>query len=173
MIFFYETDFQQLDLENWINIQLFLQLGNMIDNHYYKNIYYVLMREEKEEALHLIPWDTDMSFGVYWNDGFSYMPESVETISYRMEYSSLKKQYPQIPEKLAKRWRELREGVFSEANIINKIEEYESLILKSGALGRDYNVLGWNSWGGEDNIDNLKSYIERRLEVLDENYGLH
>lgn len=171
--FFYETDFQQLDLENWIDIQLFLQLGNMIDNHYYKNIYYVLMREEKEEALHLIPWDTDMSFGVYWNDGFSYMPESVETISYRMEYSSLKKQYPQIPEKLAKRWRELREGVFSEANIINKIEEYESLILKSGALGRDYNVLGWNSWGGEDNIDNLKSYIERRLEVLDENYGLH
>lgn len=171
--FFYEINFRQLDLNDWVDFQLFLQLGNMIDNHYYKNIYYVIMREKKEETIHLIPWDTDMSFGVYWKDGFRYMPESVETISYRMEYSPLKEHYPQMPEKLAQRWGELRKEVFSEENILNKINEYESLLLKSGALERDYNVLGWNSWGGEDNIDNLKSYIERRLEVLDENYGLH
>lgn len=166
--FFYETDFSRVDLEGWVDLQLFLLLGNMRDNEAYKNIYYVIQRDGEQESLSFIPWDTDMSFGIYWADGFKLMPESAEYISYRKEYDALLSQYPQLNEMLTERWKELRESVFSEENIFEKIDSYDLILTFSGALHRDYNVLGWNSWGGEDTLDDLKVYIRKRLEILDE-----
>ena len=165
--FFSETDFSNVNLENWIDVQLMILLGNMKDNLNYKNIYYVL--DSKENTMSMIPWDTDMSFGVYWIDGsgFSYAPESVEIIEYRMEYEALKMQYPDLDERMAKRWKELRETVFSLENIVGKIDAYRYDVLTSGAADRDFNMLGWYSWGGADTPENLKVYIENRLNVLD------
>lgn len=166
--FFYETDFSKVDLESWIDLQLFLLLGSMRDNEAYKNIYYVIQRTGDVEQLKFVPWDTDMSFGIYWADGFKLLPETVEAITYRKEYDALLVQYSQLNEMLAERWNELREGVFSDENIFGKIDSYDCELTFSGALHRDYNVLGWNSWGGEDTLDSLKIYIQRRLEILDE-----
>lgn len=169
--FFYMTDFSNVNLDSWVDLQLFMQLGNMIDNEAYKNIYYVIQREAGKESLKFIPWDTDMSFGIYWQDGFKLLPESVENITYRMEYEELKKQYPQLDELLAKRWKELRSTIFAEENIFAKLSEYYRILDKSGAVGRDFNVLGWYSWGFEDTRDGLEKYIHERLLVLDEIYG--
>jgi hypothetical protein len=102
--FFYMKDFTNVNLESWVDMQLFLHLGNMVDNEAYKNIYYVIERADDKEFLSFIPWDTDMSFGVYWEDGFRLLPDSVENITYRMEYERLKEQYPQLDELLASRW---------------------------------------------------------------------
>jgi len=165
--FFYETDFSNVDLESWVDLQLFLLLGNMRDNEAYKNIYYVITRTGKDEQLGFVPWDTDMSFGIYWADGFKLLPETVENISYRKEYNALLAHYPQLNEMMTERWEELRKGIFSNENIFEKIESYDCELTFSGALHRDYNVLGWNSWGGEDTLDNLKIYIQKRLEILD------
>lgn len=167
--FFMESDFSSLNLDNWIDIQLLILLGNMKDNLNYKNIYYAVERENGEKTLNLIPWDTDMSFGVYWIDGsgFCYSPESVEIIEYRMEYESLKQQYPDLDERLANRWKELRRSIFSTENILGKIDEYRYTVLMSGAVDRDFNMLGWYSWGGQDTPENLKAYIENRLQILD------
>ena len=117
----------------------------------------------------MIPWDTDMSFGVYWIDGsgFQYIPESVEIMEYRMEYEALKQQYPDLDERMAKRWQELRQTIFSAENLLGKIDAYRYTILMSGAVDRDFNILGWYSWGGLDIPENLKLYIENRLEILD------
>lgn len=169
--FFYMTDFSNVNIESWIDLQLFLHFGNMIDNEAYKNIYYVIQRESGEESLSFIPWDTDMSFGVYWQGGFCLLPESVENITYRMEYEELKKQYPQLDELLAKRWKELRATVLTEENIFGKLNEYYITLDRSGAIGRDLNVLGWYSWGFEDTREGLEKYIHERLLVLDEMYG--
>ena len=106
------TDFSNVNLASWIDLQLFLHLGNMIDNEEYKNIYYVIQRESGNESLNFVPWDTDMSFGVYWQDGFNILPESVDNITYRMEYEKLKEQYPQLDDLMAMRWKELRTTVF-------------------------------------------------------------
>lgn len=167
---FYQTDFSNVNLESWVDLQLFLHLGNMVDNETYKNIYYVLQRDDKEEFMSFVPWDTDMSFGIYWNDGFRYMPESVENISYRMEYEILKEQYPELDSMLTERWKELRKNIFTEENIFAKVDAYTAEITDSGALNRDYNYLGWNSWGGDDTMENFKVYIQRRLEILDQMY---
>lgn len=171
--FFYMEDFSNVNIESWVDLQLFLHLGNMVDNEVYKNIYYVIEREDGAESLSFIPWDTDMSFGVYWEDGFRLLPESVEEISYRLEYEKLKEQYPQLDEMLAKRWKELRDTVFSEENIYNKLDEYYTILDQSGAINRDFNVLGWYSWGHEDTREGLYNYIQRRLHILDEKYQIN
>lgn len=166
--FFYETDFSKVDLDSWVDLQLFLQLGNMKDNEAYKNIYYVI----QDEKLRFIPWDTDMSFGIYWEDGFYLLPESVEYVTYRKEYEALKQQYPQVDAMLESRWRELRETVFTEENILGKIAAYRGALDASGAPERDFYYLGWYSWGGEDTLEQLEAYIVERLAVLDEYYGV-
>lgn len=169
--FFYMTDFSNVNLDSWVDLQLFLHLGNMMDNETYKNIYYVVERVDNKESLSFIPWDTDMSFGVYWQDGFRLLPDSVENITYRIEYEKLKEQYPQLDDLLAERWRELRSTVFTEENIFGKLNEYYATLDKSGAVARDLNVLGWYSWGYEDTRDGIHEYIQRRLEILDKLYG--
>ena len=170
--FFYETDFSNVDLESWVDMQLFLQLGNMKDNEAYKNTYYVIQKSEGQEIMKFIPWDTDMSFGIYWDISFNYLPESVEIVTYRIEYEALKEQYPQLDEMLAKRWKELRESFYTEGNIIGKINKCVEQLYNSGALHRDFSVLGWYPWGGRDTYEALVTYIQRRLEVLDAHYGL-
>ena len=67
-------------------------------------------------------------------------------------------------------WKELREDIFTEENIFSKIDEYTASINENGAFKRDYNYLGWNTWGGEDTLENFKEYVQRRLQVLDELY---
>lgn len=168
--FFYMKDFTNVNLESWVDMQLFLHFGNMVDNEAYKNIYYVIERADDKEFLSFIPWDTDMSFGVYWEDGFRLLPDSVENITYRMEYERLKEQYPQLDELLASRWKELRQTVLSEENIYRNLDEYYTLLDWSGAVDRDFNVLGWYSWGHEDTREGMSEYIQRRLEVLDQKY---
>ena len=114
-----------------------------------------------------------MSFGVYWTDeGFRLLPETVENITYRMEYEELLVQYPKLDEMLETRWRELRKTVFSEENIFGMLNEYYMTLDKSGAVERDFFVLGWYSWGNEDTRAELNAYIQRRLQILDEHYGL-
>lgn len=168
--FFTEKDFHILDIEQWIDVQLLILLGNMKDNLNYKNIYYAVQRENEAETLRLIPWDTDMSFGVYWIDGsgFQYAPESVDVIEYRMEYEALREWHPDLDKQMADRWQQLRNTILSEENIMGKIDAYRYELSKSASAARDFNILGWFAWSGEDTAENLKSYIEQRLQILDE-----
>ena len=168
--FFYQSDFSNVDLESWVDLQLFLHFGNMVDNEGYKNIFYVVERSNGQETLRFIPWDTDMSFGIYFNDGFKYDPGVVENISYRTEYLKILETYPEIETMLSARWKELRETIFTEENIFSRIDEYTARVTDSGALKRDFDYLGWNTWGGEDTIDNFKLFIQERLGILDKLY---
>lgn len=171
---FYQTDFSNVNLDNWIDLQLFLQFGNMIDNDVYKNIYYVIEREGEKETINFVPWDTDMSFGICWTpEGFRLKDETVESINYRIEYESLIAQYPEAESMLAKRWKELRQTVFSEENIFGNLNEYYWELDRSGAIPRDFYVLGWHTWGGEDTRERMHAYIQRRLQILDEKYGVN
>lgn len=168
--FLYKTDFSNVDLNNWVDTQLFLQLGNMNDNRRYKNMYYVMSGDEGDRMLRFLPWDTDMSFGIAWADDFSYRPESVEEIYYRVEYEKITEQYPMLQKMLSERWASLRNSTFSEENILNTIDLYFNKVKNSGAMDRDLHKYEQNVWEGEDTLNNLKLYIKRRLNVLDELY---
>jgi len=171
--FFYQTDFSNVNLDSWVDLQLLLHLGNMGDNGSYKNIYYVIECSDGKESLNFIPWDTDMSFGVYWSEGFRYMPETVETINFRLEYDSLRSQYPELDQMLSQRWAELRQCIFTEENIFDKVYSYTEKIHDSGAYKRDFSYLGWEHWNGDDTLENFETYITKRLQILDEYYGVN
>lgn len=170
--FFYKNDFSNVNLKNYIDVTLVLELGYMTDNMKHKNIYYLI--KKNDNTLNLIPWDTDLSFGIGWNNevGFCYTPENAEKIRHRMEYNEITAQYPHLEKQLMERWKELRANTFSYENIISKIDMCCEPLYKSGVLQRDYEVLGWYLWGGEDTIEKLIEYIEKRLEVLDAYYGV-
>ena len=72
--------------------------------------------------------------------------------------------------RMAKRWQELRQNVYSTENILGKIDAYRYTVLMSGAIDRDFNMLGWYSWGGADSPENLKAYMEQRLTLLDTHF---
>lgn len=168
--FLHKTDFSNIDKNNWVDTQLFLQLGNMNDNRRYKNMYYIMTGDEEDKILRFLPWDTDMSFGIAWAEGFSYRPESVDEIYYRVEYEKMIEQYPMLLEMLSKRWASLRNSTFSEENILNTIDLHFDKVKNSGAMDRDLHKYEQNVWEGEDTLNNLKLYIKRRLNVLDELY---
>lgn len=170
--FLNKSDFSNVDLENWVDLQLFLHLGNMNDNRRYKNLYYVIEEKEGNQILRFLPWDTDMSFGIAWSDGVSYLPESVEEIYNRVEYDEMLEQFPQLNNMLAERWKELRMDIFSEDHILEIIETYDQEVRKSGALDRDFSVVGQNAWGGRDIRENLEIYIRKRLDILDKEYEM-
>lgn len=170
--FFYQTDFSNVNLDGWVDMQLMLLLGNMADNRSYKNIYYVIERDGENESLSFIPWDTDTSFGIHWSDGFKLSQENVEEVEYRLEYEALRAQYPEVDQMLAMRWNELRSGVYSNANILSKLDAYYNQLHDSGAMHRDFNVLGWYTWDGEDTVETIKSYVVNRLEILDRHFRL-
>jgi len=159
-------------LDNWIDVNLFVNWGYMSDNIRKHNMYYVLDKPADDLKISLILWDTDMSFGVGWGDGaYTYIPWMKNYWPCnRPEYESLKEIYPGIDSMLADRWKELRSSVLSEENINRHIEEYEILFEKSGAFSRD--KARWGEYhNGADTIENFYQFIKERMVVLDNLYG--
>ena len=117
--------------------------------------------------MYLIPWDTDLSLGVTW--GYDY-EESLNEIIERQELETIRKQIPDVDEQIARRWNELRKNIYSEENIFSILENIVSEVTSSGAISRDQEC-----WGllheGEDNLENLQSFIKERLEFLDGYYS--
>lgn len=157
-----------IHMDNFIDVSLFLQFLSGSDNYGYKNMFYVLCKTNDGYEMCMIPWDTDLSLGVIW--GYDY-EESMSQMIERQELALVRKQIPDIDEKISKRWAELRTSVYSEENILSIYEEVTRELSNSGAVERDFKC-----WGllheGEDSWDNLKCFIKERLEVLDEYYDV-
>lgn len=162
---------EEICLENWIDVDLLIQLGYMVDNRSYKNMFYLWHQQEEERYLYFIPWDTDMSFGYHWVDGFVYAPDIAKDIPIigRNEYQVLAQSYPDLDSLIAKRWVLLRQTAFSEENIDAKIADLRNTLIQSGALYRD-NVLWGLYHSGDDSIDSFNEFIKLRLLYLDNYY---
>ena len=155
-----------MHIENFVDISLFLQFLSGVDNYGYKNTFYVLKKSNDAYELHLVPWDTDLSLGVPW--GYDYEGSMNEIIE-RRELETVRKNVPDIDTKISKRWKQLRDSLYSEKNILSIYDELSDRLTNSGALNRDQEC-----WGllheGEDNWENLQRFIKERLQVLDNYY---
>lgn len=158
-------------VDNFMDVCLFLQWGSMQDNTSFNNIYYVLQPEANGYGMYMVPWDTDYAMGVLWvNDFFGYDIEtSLQIHAHRVEYDAMKQVEPELDRKMAQRWFELRESVFSEEQLLERLKGYRSALECSGAFARDRAAWG-EFYGGQDSFDNLCLYFERRLERLDGYY---
>lgn len=171
------SDCSAINPENWIDNELFIEFSWAADNrgtYFYNNMAYIVSPNQPSPNVSYVLWDTDVTFGIHINPtgGFFYYPgsaDSGENIQ-RVEYGSMKKLYPDLEQTLAVRWQQLRQGVLSKDNLFEIISSCHAQTTDSGALSRDRALWG-EYYGGEDNLDALFTYIEKRLAWMDSYYG--
>ena len=169
--FFTGEDVSILDLDNFLDINLFLQYASAMDNAYCKNVFYVLERESAGYRLSLLPWDTDLSWGVIWTDnGFQYdYEESITAGITRQEYMPVSRQFPELHLRMAERWKLLRQNLLTEAYVLSLVEEMAGELQRSGVIHRE-----WERWdpffGDADTLESLKMYLQDQLTRMDELY---
>jgi len=174
--FYTGEDTSVVNLENFVDTNLFLHFAVAVDNMGYKNMFYLLEKETDGYRLSLLPWDTDMSWGMIWinmNDtgGFFYDYDlSMGRMDVRQEYSSVRKQVPELDILMAKRWQQLRQGIMAEEYILAQVEQMSDRLRRSGVLHRDQ-----QRWGlyfdGDDTVQMLQQFLRERLQLLDAEFG--
>jgi hypothetical protein len=172
--FFAGTDEKLLHTDNFTDVNLFLQLGSASDNLDYRNMYYLLKETEKGYQMYLLPWDTDMSWGTVWRDeagGFVYDFEaSCQNVTLRQEYAWMQTYHPDLNQKMAKRWVELRENLLTMETATAILEQGQQILDASGAQMRDTDR--WSLYyEGQDSLENLCRSIEARFAWVDEYYS--
>ena len=171
--FFTDSDYRMLSVPNFIDVNLFMQMFCARDNSTNKNMYYLFSGAENGYRISLIPWDTDMAFGIEWDPvsgGFIYRYDNnLQRNVLRQEMGLMQQLYPDLHQQMSIRWKELRETVFSQEYIYEKIGKYCRLLDESGAPARDYEKWGFY-YEGEDTVENLYRFIDGRLQYLDGYY---
>lgn len=163
----------QFHRQNFVDVSLLINYIAGWDNIGFKNMYYYLKFNHDRGGydLYFIPWDTDMSFGFYWDNGFAYnYEEQLASNLYRVEYYTVQMYSEETDQALADRWNELRETLYTEDNITTLLKYNRSQILTSGALSRDE-----EKWGkihnNTDTYENLYQFCLERLGALDVQYN--
>lgn len=171
--FFDEKDPELLNMDNFLDVNLFLQWASAVDNMI-KNMFFVMKEGTSGYQMSLLPWDTDMSWGTVWKaeiNGFGYDFEmSRQNTALRIEYEWMQKYYPDLDQQMAGRWKELRETLLTMENISGVLEQEQQILDSSGVLQRD--AVRWGLYyKGEDSKENLYRSIEARLAWVDEYYS--
>ena len=165
---FLMNDFSNVNINNWIDINLFVQFGNMYDNTWIKNSFYTISYGDSAK-IGIILWDTDMSFGVVWKDTGSICTFEPGGKALRAEYAALISTYPEVKDLMSERWKELRRGVLSNDNFISTIEKCRSEIESTGAICRD-NAVNGLFHNGDDDYEKLIVYVLDQFCIMDEIY---
>ncbi|MBQ7816296.1 MAG: CotH kinase family protein [Oscillospiraceae bacterium] len=162
---FNRSDMTSFNLNNYIDINMFIQMAYARDNKLFNNVYYILRANIEGYKTSLVLWDTDISFGKGSIDFIDYdrcLNNPVE----RPDSANMRLLYTDYDQKAYERWCQLRQDVFEEEYIMHKIDVIMDEITCTGALARDY-----QKWGiTEDNPDNLEyleKFISDKLKWLD------
>ena len=166
------TNVSNVDLENSIDLYLFLQYASALDNMEYKNMFYIFNKTNAGDyKIKLDPWDTDMSFGLIFDDGFKYnLDVSLKSNVVRKEMNYILKNNPDIYKQICDRWIELRSDTLNEDHVLSVLNDLNCEVSDSGALRRDSN--NWHFfYKGKDTYENMIKFICERTKTMDEWYG--
>ncbi len=173
-----------VDISSFIDFFLLNELSNNVDGYRLSSY----MHKDKNGKLKMGPiWDFNLAFGNA--DYCSGGETNVWAYKFNERCSS---DFWQIPfwwkrfledpnfvTQLKSRWSSLRGNIFSEANILSKIDGYNDTLTKAGAIDTNFSkwvILGTYVWpnnfvgstyGEEENY--LKNWITDRLSWLDSN----
>lgn len=161
------------DVNNYVDMCLFIQFGALADNCIHKNMFYLLQAQGDGYVCSMIPWDVDMAFGTTWVDGVGFQYGGDRMLTYmpkRRGYDDMLALHPELEEQLSTRWFELRQGVFSWENIQSTLQETLQTIYDSGAYEREFQT--WKPrYEGQDTHEVLEQWIQDRLQWCDEYYA--
>ena len=160
-------DSNNVDIENLIDTYLFLQFASASDNCEYKNMYYILRCKNNDYSLATIPWDTDVSFGLIWDQDFVYdLERSLNLNLIRPEMNCLIKNSPNVVSMIKKRWMELSSDILSKNYVLNEADELYNQIKASGSLERE--IKNWGLRYENDNYKNFLQFINYRFAYLND-----
>lgn len=155
-----------IDLNNYIDVSIFVQLGYMQDNASFRNLYCLLTPGEEGYRLSYVLWDTDMSMGLCAGFRYDY-DTAVHTALPRCEHASILESHPELDQRTAERWFQLRQDLLSEAHMDAILESMEQTLSASGAMGRDRKAWGLH----RDDLKPVAEFLHDRLIFLDGYYG--
>lgn len=161
-----------VDMDSVIDYELFCQVAYGWDN-LMKNTYLSAEYDNGRYIIKKIPWDINISWGNkwVWNGECNYniydkkAAESTGMWCFDAK-RFLELDHDRMSEALLKRYRELRENIFTEQHITELAEKDLELLKNSGAYERNY--ARWSHGSKYWKDEYLFDYIDRRLVFLDE-----
>lgn len=169
-----KSDLSVLDADNWVDVNLFENIMYNKGRRSGAEMYYLYKNAGTSPVLEMMPVPEDALLGITWkeeNAHFVYDGSfSTAEVKYREEYSLLKQLYPDLDERIAERYRYLRENIFDRDTIYALAEDEYGQLEESGALLRDSRR--WNAAQENNGTESLKNHIKARLEYLDVYYGI-
>ena len=125
---------------------------------------------DESYKLKLLPWDTDVSFGVDWDGDFLYdFDENINVDITRPELKIALDQNLIKQTDLNTRWKELSVSVLNADYVKEKIAFLETYLINSGAYGRDAEMWG-KRYDGTDNFESIYQFINERTEWMNNKY---
>lgn len=160
-----------IQLKHFIKTNLFVNYCVAVDNTGYSNMFFVLRPFGSNYTMYFVPWDMDLTMGVFWNGGSVYdYSETIHQILKRMEYQQMKKYDLQLDQITANLWNAYRDNLFTEATIEKLLSDNIDSICKSGAYDRDLQKWGC-LYNGTDTHSGLHQWCMERLSELDSYYS--
>lgn len=157
----------RINLKNYIDLNLLMQLSYGLDNCGTKNMYYLLTGQEDGFCLSWTPWDMDLTFAnPYLDDPEAAYETALNGEAYRQEKQAVQQLYPDLDQQLALRWQELRLDSFSDEVLTRHFQQISDELAASGAVCRDAAI--WEPINGNhDTETRLLQFILDRSLYLD------
>ena len=158
-----------IDVDGALEVWLYLQAVIGMDN-IERNIFYPARYEDGKYRIYFMPWDMDYSWGNVHDfeaGNRTRFSEEILTmrITWRLGDRLIALDVEGAREKVARRWRELRGTVYSDAYLREHIDRYAHQVWDSGAFSRDWTR--WESGGHNDDYEALKELACERMAFLD------
>ena len=172
-----EALYESVDLDNTLDIYLFLNLIQGWDNAYFdgdtkfRNLYLISKYNDADELKFMYgPWDLDRTWGreVEEDDNYTMDPtHNFEMIVTPVE-NLLNMGDPKIKGLIFAKYEQLRYDLWSDDNLMRMLVEYEKQIYGSGAYQRDRERWPENPHVAENDLKEFKEYVLKRMAYFDE-----
>ena len=173
----YKYVLDYMDIENLLNIDLYVQALYASDN-LYKNLYIAADRDGAGNyKLWKLPWDLNYTFGEDFlldeDDRTIYNYEWSEEIMGDFMITEILRSSgnQEFSEALFVQWKTLREGILSTKHVNELAEMYRDKLENSGALSRDKHK--WPESPHTDSLEEMLQFHENRLMFLDGHYAMY
>ena len=164
---------QHLDMDNVIDLHLFLSLVQGYDNYLKNHNLIVYPEREPDYRVLMAPWDLDLTWGNSYDPNtewkykaYSQSCEDPFSAKWTLPAERMLANSPSTRTVFLARWKELRSGAWSDASIMTQLDDYEAQIYASGAMARDCSR--WPTAPSTENLDQFREYALARLHYLDD-----
>ena len=167
-----ETLYGCIDLQNFIDFDLYYNAIAGMDNRFKNIIYSTVMNKDGTYTIRRIPWDQNYS----WGDDFEQGEDKdIKNIRFNPEletkwlnedvFRNMQALDDTLSEKMLRTWKNWRESFLTEDRWKTYAEEQMAYLSDSGAFDRDT-----QKWPDSENVkstEEIESYIDARFSFLD------